>query len=61
MATEQQPAVSWSCAELEVLMILARQARDAIEDRGFDTAKARQEAQDTINDLFEKWLEARGR
>jgi hypothetical protein len=61
MATEQQPRVQWSCAELEVLMVLARQARDAIEVRGFDTQRERDEAQATINELFEKWLEARGR
>jgi hypothetical protein len=61
MATEQQPAVSWSCAELEVLIRLATQARDSIVVRGFDTQRARQEAQNTINELFDKWLEARGR
>jgi GAF domain-containing protein len=61
MATEPQPRVQWSCAELEVLMILAKQERDAIEDRGFDTKAKRQEVQDRINELFEKWLEARGR
>jgi hypothetical protein len=61
MSIEQQQPVSWSCAELEVLIRLATQARDSIVVRGFDTQRARQEAQDTINELFDKWLEARGR
>jgi hypothetical protein len=58
MATER---ITWSCAELEVLIRLATQARDSIVVRGFDTQRARDEAQNTINELFDAWVEARGK